>query len=116
VSFWLSNQIGDYPNNSLRVNWGGTDTGTEITGGTDIFGPTALSVPMGWTQYTTDIVAISTSTSLSFIGGNDAAGNLLDDVSVIAVPEVSSFGMLTGLGLLAFGTAARFRRRSVATA
>jgi hypothetical protein len=54
--------------------------------------------------------------NLIFTAGNTPAGNLLDDVSVIAVPEVSSFGMLTGLGLLAFGTAARFRRRSVATA
>ena len=116
VSFWLSNQIGDYPNNSLRVNWGGTDTGTEITGGTDIYGPTALTVPLGWTQFTTDLVATANNQRISFIAGNDAAGNLIDDVSVIAVPEVSSFGMLTGLGLLAFGTAARFRRRSVATA
>ena len=71
---------------------------------------------MGWTEHTVDFTAETTSTRLSFIAGNGAAGNLLDDVSLIAVPEVSSFGMLTGLGLLAFGTAARFRRRSVATA
>ena len=117
VSFWMSNQIGDAPGNSLRVNWGGTDTGTAITGGTNIFGPVALTVPLGWTQHTMDVVGgAGTTTRLSFIAGNDAAGNLIDDVSVIAVPEVSSFGMLTGLGLLAFGTAARFRRRSVATA
>ena len=116
VSFWYSNQIGDVDQNSFRANWGGTDTGTAITGGTNILGPAALGVPLGWTQFTTDIVATANGQRISFIAGSDPAGILIDDVSVIAVPEVSSFGMLTGLGLLAFGTAARFRRRSVATA
>ena len=116
VSFWYSNQIGDVPDNSFRANWGGTDTGTAITGGTPILGPAALGVPLGWTQFTTDIVATANGQRISFIAGSEPAGILIDDVSVIAVPEISSFGMLTGLGLLAFGTAARFRRRSVATA
>ena len=122
VSFWLSNQIGDFGSaNTLKVRWGGFDTGNGITdnGGlnpfTDIWGPTTLTVPLGWTQYTAYGVALAADQSLSFIGGNDAAGNLLDDV-VVVVPEVSSFGMLTGFGLLAFGATARFRRRSLATA
>ena len=59
---------------------------------------------------------LPSQSALSFVAGSEPAGILIDDVSVIAVPEVSSFGMLTGLGLLAFGTAARFRRRSLATA
>jgi hypothetical protein len=106
VSFWLSNQLGDVANNSLGVTFGAST----------VLAPTALTVPMGWTLYTHDVVADATTMNLIFTAGNTPAGNLLDDVSVIAVPEVSSFGMLTGLGLLAFGTAARFRRRSVATA
>ena len=129
VSYWLSNQIGDGPSgpgstvpynppnvhNSLTLNVGNsTDAVTDAT--LAHFGPVQLTVPTGWNEYTTDFTAQSTSTRISFIAGNDVSGNLLDDVSVIAVPEVSSFGMLTGLGLLAFGTAARFRRRSVATA
>ena len=117
VSFWLSNQIGDFTNNnSLAVHWGGIDTTNGISGGSDIYGPVALTVPLGWTQYSVDVVATENNQRLSFIAGNDAAGNLLDDVSVVAIPEVSSFGMLTGLSLLALGATARFRRRSVATA
>ena len=116
VSFWLSNQIGEVPNNSVAVHWGGTDTGNGISGGSDVFGPIALTVPLGWTQYTVDVFATTNNQLLAFRAGNAAAGNLLDDVSVVIVPEVSSFGMLTGLGLLAFGATARFRRRSVATA
>ena len=116
VSFWLSNQIGDFPNNSLAVHWGGTDTGNGISGGTDEFGPVMLTVPLGWTQYSVDVLATENNQRLTFRAGNAAAGNLLDDVSVVAIPEVSSFGMLTGLSLLALGATARFRRRSVATA
>ena len=116
LSYWLSNQLGDAPHNSLTVALGGTDTGTAIVGSTAIYGPVALPVPMGWTQYTQDFTATSSATRLSFIAGNDAAGNLLDDVSVEAVPEVSSFGIITGLGLIALGTTARLRRRSLATA
>ncbi len=127
LGYWISNQIGDAPStttsgpdftyNSLTVALGGNDTGTAITGATNIFGPVQLQVPLGWTYETQDFVASgSTSIRLSFIGGSNTAGDLLDDVSVVAVPESSSFGVLMGAALLAFGTAARFRRRSVAMA
>ena len=60
----------------------------------------------------------TTDARLSFIGGATPGAILLDDVTVdfVAVPEISSFGMITGLALLAFGTAARIRRRSPLTA
>lgn len=128
ISFWLANQIGDTANNYMSVNWGGTiaSPGDSITGGYSLSGgggspalPNAIPVHAGWTYYEFSTVgAPSSNARLSFIGGNAAAGNLIDDVSVefVAVPEVSSFGTVMGLGLLALGTAARIRRRSLATA
>jgi MYXO-CTERM domain-containing protein len=62
------------------------------------------------------VVAPSDSAILSFVGGNVPGGTLISDVDVEAVPEVSSFGMVMGLGLFAFGAAVRVRRRSPMTA
>ncbi len=116
VSFWLANQIGDNANNYMRVNWGGTiaSPGDPITGGTDFTGgtpplPGAIPVPTDWTYYSFNVTATDTSQRLSFIGGNDAAGNLIDDV-VVVVPETSAIGTLTGLGLLALCAVLRIRR------
>lgn len=104
--------------NFLTVNWGGSlNPGIAVTGGSNYL-PGAIPVPTGWTYYTFDVLSVAGGERLSFTGAG-AAGQeiLLDDITFVeAVPEISSFGMLTGLGLLAFGTAARFRRRSLATA
>lgn len=122
VSFWLSNQIGDNPFNYIDVNWGGTYTGPNdpISGGVSLAGggpaiPGAIPVQPGWTYYEFDVVAPSNNARLSFIGGNTAAGTLIDDV-IVVVPEVSSFGVAMGLGLLAFGSTVRLRRRALLSA
>lgn len=136
IGFWLSNQVGDVPDNYMRVMWGGDiiNPGDPLTGGYvlstsdpqytgDPVGPTqsplpgAIVVPQGWKYYEWTVGAPSDNARLTFIGGNSASGNLIDDVTVdfIAVPEVSSFGMVMGFGLLALGTVARIRRRSLAT-
>ena len=132
ISFWLANQIGDNAFNYMNANWGGTINGSydpliagshPITGGTalsyingtDGSNPTlpgAIPVPTGWTYYEFTVTAPTNDARLSFTGGNASAGNLIDDVEVIAVPEVSSFGIVMGIVLLAFGTMMRIRRRA----
>lgn len=123
IGFYLSNQIGDIVDNYMTVTWGGMTLSTsdatytgESIGGSQSPLPGAIMVPQGWRHYEwTGVGAPSNDTVLKFTGGNTAAGNLIDDVSVefVAVPEISSFGMLVGLGLLALGTMGRIRRRSL---
>ncbi len=125
ISFWLANQIGDNANNYMNVNFGGTISpgGGPITGGNTLTGgspalPGAIPVPTDWTYYEFIEGAPTNNARLSFIGGNAAAGTLIDDVNVelYAVPEVNSFGLAMGLGLLALGTMSRVRRRACVTA
>jgi hypothetical protein len=125
ISFWLANQIGDNANNHISVKWGGTiaTAGDPLTGGRDLSGgiphiPGAIPVPTGWTYYEFTTNADVDNSRLTFIGGNDAAGILIDDVSVdfVAVPETSSFGMIAGLGLLAIGSTMRIRRKAAVLA
>lgn len=119
VGYWVSTQgpVVGTPDNFLTVNWAGTNGGSAIMGGINYL-PSTIPVPTNWTHVQFDVYSAAGGERLSFTGGG-AAGQeiLLDDITLVeAVPEVSSFGMLTGLGLLAFGTAARIRRRSLATA
>ena len=67
---------------------------------------------MGWTHYVSMFYATSDSARLSFTSlVDDAYGPALDNVSVIAVPELQSYAMLlAGLGLM--GTIVRRRNRA----
>jgi hypothetical protein len=119
ISFWLSNQIGTNPNNYMDVNWGGSiaSLGAPITGGMSLSGgspsiPGAIPIGTAWTYYQFDVVATSNNARLSFIGGNSAAANLIDDVSVVAIPEPSTLIML-GAGMFLMGLR-RHRRARVA--
>ncbi len=119
VGYWVSTQGSSGSDNFLAVNWGGSATngGVAVTGGTTYL-PGSIPVPTGWTHVLFDVYSSGGGERISFVGAG-ASGQeiLLDDITFVeAVPEVSSFGMLTGLGLIAFGSAARIRRRSLVTA
>ena len=66
---------------------------------------------MGWTHYASTFIALSNSAVLSFASNiSGAYGPALDNVSVVAVPELPSYAMLiVGLGLM--GTIASRRSR-----
>jgi hypothetical protein len=109
ISFWLSNQIGDAANNFIDVKWGGTiaSAGAPLTGGVSLSGgspaiPGAIPVQVSWTRYEFDVTAPVNNARLTFIGGNSAAGNLIDDVSVVLIPEATTLTML-GAGMLLMG-------------
>lgn len=108
ISFWLSNQIGDATNNSMTVNWGGTNSGTSIIGGVNLLGPTPLPVSVGWTLHEFTVTAPTNNARLSFIGGNSAAGNLVDDVSIAETPEPGTM-VLLGAGAAMMGLSRRRR-------
>ena len=73
---------------------------------------------MGWTPFTYDFTAQSTSTTLTFSNSNQSGfktpfGAALDNISISAVPEPTSWAlMLVGFGGL--GMAIRSRRSRVA--
>jgi hypothetical protein len=62
--------------------------------------------PLGWTTYTVDVTAASSSTTLLFAGYQDPAYNGLDNVSVSEVPEPSTWAMMllgfAGIGFMAY--------------
>ena len=78
-------------------------------GGDTLVSESAMAV-QGYTYYSFSVDATSPSSTLSLTLGNDLGEYLLDDVSVIATPEPSSW-MLAAAGVLA----CMFLRRRTAT-
>ena len=109
--YWVEWSYGDRPGSgdeSMQVWLGGQLLTTDID--------TLSNSSLVWTNNGFEIVATSTSETLSFVGlpdsGSPSYGNEVTDVSLIATPEPSTWLlMLSGIGLLGF---AAWRQRGVA--
>lgn len=92
VSFWLANFYNNpQQDNDFTVLWDGTPH------------VALVNVPFSpYTEYTFTVQAIGLQSALRFTGRNQPGALNLDDVSVVAIPEPSSFA-LAALGLLTLG-------------
>lgn len=68
-------------------------------GGTTLISLSAMPV-QGYTEYSADVEALSSSSTLAFTLGNDVGEFLLDDISVGNVPEPASWLFMLGAGAL----------------
>jgi hypothetical protein len=113
VSYW----VGNYSANNSPVSIGVTIT--DGTSNTIILSETARApatdLDSAWQGFTFPFIADGTSNTISFseIGGAYYAG--LDDVSVVAVPEASTWAMAL-LGFASLGAAGLGRARGSALA
>jgi hypothetical protein len=93
VSFWFHNE-GSTPN-QIALDFGGTQIFSQTNTG-----------PANWTEYSFLETATSNSTSLVFDLRNDPSFSGLDDISVSAVPEPSTWAMMilgfVGIGFMAY--------------
>jgi len=105
LSFWYSN----------RTNTAVATNGLSFSFGNGWIAAPGLAVNNSgdnqWSQVNYSFVASSGTTALSFMatGSSDSYGTSLDNVSVAAVPEPSTYALMFG-GLAAIGFIARRRR------
>ena len=104
LNFWYShNLFAGLPSASARLSAAGLSDSITHSGGNN--------GDLAWQYYSNSFTATSASTTLLFVNtvGGQNEGVLLDGVSVMAVPEPSTWAMLIlGFGLLGTG----MRRRS----
>lgn len=110
LTFWYShNLFSGLPSASARLSAGDLSDSITHVGGSN--------ADLAWVFYSNSFTADATSTTLTFTNtaGAQNEGVFLDGVSVVAVPEPSTWAMLImGFGLL--GGAMRRRRQAIAFA
>ena len=108
VSFWLRMDNGGciFP---LQLNCFNQDFNA-FWGNTQIFG-TASTAPFSYTRFSFLVGATGPATNLTFKAANEPGYYYLDDVSVEAVPEPSTW-LLIGTGVAALAARRRSLRRS----
>jgi hypothetical protein len=103
LSFWLANTFDPHSESDsadFQVLWNGTSLEDIVT-----------TTAFGYTEFTFTVTGTGSDT-LSFEGYNDPSWTYLDDVSVDATPEPSSFYLLGTAMLLLCGFV--MRRKSIA--
>ena len=103
LHFWLSNPQAEDNHNLFTIKWNGASVGPP--------GGIVLGALAGWTEYVVPVTATSTSSTLAFTGFNASGGVLLDDVSLVAIPEPAVAGSFA-IGTLVLALRRR-RSRSV---
>ena len=98
--FYQAANLGQTPNNEFNVLWNGTSVGSPFPN---------LNATDGFGTFTFQETATGTSTTLEFEGRNKSYFDILDNVSVTAVPDTGSTLGLVSLALAALFGASRLR-------
>lgn len=124
VSFWLYDATAGA--NDFSAYWGGAAPGAGQVGSQDN-GQQLLNIvnsaSFGWTQFTDQVTAATSSTNLTFYGANPSIFFGLDDVSVTVAnpspasgtPEPGGLALLIGLGAAGTGAFSRRNRKQRAS-
>jgi len=114
VNFWIAHRSFNAQTSSVEALWQDGSNLTNLTTATVMLVAGPLSDPdqYRWRQYTTGFTALSAQTVIGFRGAgpSNTHGDHLDNISVTAVPEPSTYALM-GAGLLTIGAFSRRRRR-----
>lgn len=88
LTFWLNTFTNPTTPNQFIVDWGGQQVADLVN----------INTNNTYVEYSLNVTAAGSNTTLAFLGTNDPSSTGLDDVSVVAVPEPTTLTLLcTGL-------------------